>query len=142
MRTEFDPDTLTHRVDLTMPGEVRAVPPTVARLMEAVGEMPCAKGKEFEIELALTEALANAVEHGCKRDSGKTVRVTAECDPARGMLIVVRDPGEGFDPATVPSPIVGERVFSEGGRGIFLINQLMDEMRFERGGTEIWMVKR
>jgi anti-sigma regulatory factor (Ser/Thr protein kinase) len=33
-------------------------------------------------------------------------------------------------------------VFSEGGRGIFLINQLMDEMRFERGGTEIWMVKR
>ena len=142
MRTEFDPDTLTHRVDLTMPGEVGAVPPTVARLMEAVGEMPCAKGKEFEIELALTEALANAVEHGCKRDSGKTVRVTAECDPARGMLIVVRDPGEGFDPATVPSPIVGERVFSEGGRGIFLINQLMDEMRFERGGTEIWMVKR
>jgi serine/threonine-protein kinase RsbW len=142
MRTEFDPTTLTHRIDLTMPGEVKAVPPTVTRLMEAVREMACAKGKEFEIELALTEALANAVEHGCKGDAGKSVQVTAACDPTRGMLVVVRDPGTGFDPAAVPSPIVGERIYSEGGRGIFLINRLMDEIRYERGGTEIWMVKR
>jgi serine/threonine-protein kinase RsbW len=57
------------------------------------------------------------------------------------MLIVVRDPGEGFNPQSVPSPVMGQNVFSEHGRGIFLINQLMDEVRFERGGTEIHMKK-
>ena len=65
-----------------------------------------------------------------------------ECDPESGMLIVVRDPGSGFDPAEVPSPVVGERLFADHGRGIYLINHLMDEVRYERGGTEIWMRKR
>jgi serine/threonine-protein kinase RsbW len=55
------------------------------------------------------------------------------------MLIVVRDPGPGFDPASIPSPVTGQNLFSTGGRGIFLINQLMDEVRFEKGGTEIRM---
>jgi serine/threonine-protein kinase RsbW len=58
------------------------------------------------------------------------------------VLIIVRDPGDGFDPTTLPSPVHGERVYSEGGRGVFLINQLMDEVRYEKGGTEIWMRKR
>ena len=42
------------------------------------------------------------------------------------MILVVRDPGKGFDPKTIPSPLQGERVFAEHGRGIYLINQLMD----------------
>jgi anti-sigma regulatory factor (Ser/Thr protein kinase) len=58
------------------------------------------------------------------------------------MLIVVRDPGPGFDPDQIPSPIQGQNLYSTGGRGIYLINQLMDEVRFEKGGTEIHMVKR
>ena len=58
------------------------------------------------------------------------------------MLIVVRDPGDGFDPASVPSPIVGERIYMSHGRGIFLINELMDSVQFARGGTEIHMRKK
>jgi anti-sigma regulatory factor (Ser/Thr protein kinase) len=38
--------------------------------------------------------------------------------------------------------VVGEQVYREGGRGIYLINRLMDEVQFERGGTEIRMLKR
>jgi serine/threonine-protein kinase RsbW len=60
---------------------------------------------------------------------------------AGGILIVVRDPGPGFDPALVPSPICGDNVHSEHGRGVFLIRRLMDEVRYERGGTEIQMRK-
>ena len=63
------------------------------------------------------------------------------CDESRGMLIVVRDPGPGFDPQAVPSPLLGQNVFESHGRGIYLINQLMDEVRFEKGGTEIHMKK-
>ena len=57
------------------------------------------------------------------------------------MLIIVRDPGSGFDPFEVPNPINGENVYSNHGRGIYLINQLMDEVSFERNGAEIRMRK-
>ena len=60
---------------------------------------------------------------------------------AIGMIIVVKDPGSGFDPTDLPNPVVGENLYSEGGRGIFLINRLMDEVRFRDRGTEIWMRK-
>jgi serine/threonine-protein kinase RsbW len=109
--------------------------------MEIVNQMGCVTGGEFEVEVALYEALANAVEHGCGHDPNKQVEVCVACDESRGMLVIVRDPGAGFDPKSVPSPVVGENIFSDHGRGIFLINSLMDEVRFERGGTEIWMVK-
>jgi anti-sigma regulatory factor (Ser/Thr protein kinase) len=59
-----------------------------------------------------------------------------------GLLLVVRDPGVGFDPDAIPSPVQGQEVFRGHGRGIFLINELMDEVSFERGGTEIRMRKR
>jgi serine/threonine-protein kinase RsbW len=139
---DFDSAGLTTRTDVTVRGDVGAIAPAVEQIMEAVGTMGCAAGKEFEIELALTEALANAVVHGCAGDPSKTVQVCAACDPVHGVLIVVRDPGPGFDPAQVPSPIVGEQLYSEGGRGIYLINRLMDSVHYRRGGTEIWLHKR
>jgi serine/threonine-protein kinase RsbW len=55
---------------------------------------------------------------------------------------MVRDPGTGFDPEKIPSPLVGDNLYASHGRGIYLINQLMDEVQFKRGGTEIWMRKR
>jgi len=141
-RCEFDRDGLVHRFETTIPGTVEAIPPVVTRIMEEVRSMECAAGKEFDIEVAINEALANAVQHGCANDPSKQVEVTVECDPASGMLIVVKDPGSGFDPTDVPSPIVGQRLYSDHGRGIFLINELMDEVSYKNGGTEIWMRKK
>jgi serine/threonine-protein kinase RsbW len=141
-RCEFDREQLVTRFEATVPGSIDVIPSVVEQIMVVVREMGCAAGKEFDIEVAVNEALANAVEHGCGHDSSQQVEVLVECDPEHGMLIVVRDPGSGFDPAKVPSPVVGERLYADHGRGIYLINQLMDEVRYERGGTEIWMRKR
>ncbi len=58
------------------------------------------------------------------------------------MLIVVRDPGDGFDPSNIPNPVVGENLYSNHGRGIYLINQLMDEVKYLKNGTEIRMIKK
>ena len=138
---EFDAGHMVVRVQKEVPGEVEAIPPVVEQIMEVVRQQGCAEDSEFEIEVSLYEALANAVEHGCRHDPEKVVEVVVACEEHRGMIIVVRDPGPGFDPATVPSPIVGENIYADGGRGIFLINQLMDEVRFEKNGTEIWMIK-
>jgi serine/threonine-protein kinase RsbW len=139
---EFDKQDLLVRLDVTVAADKRAIGPVVDRIMKIIDEMKCAEGKEFEIETAVREAVANAVIHGAKEDPKKIVRVWVGYDAERGMIIGVRDPGSGFDPTKIPSPLNGERLYSEHGRGIYLINQLMDEVHFERGGTEIWMRKK
>jgi serine/threonine-protein kinase RsbW len=140
-RCEFDADKVLVRFTSTIKADVTAIQPVVNGVMHIIQEMKCGAGKEFQIELALREALANAIVHGCRNDPSKNVEFCVACDESRGLLIVVRDPGPGFDPASIPSPITGQNVFSEHGRGIFLISQLMDEVHFERGGTEIHMRK-
>ena len=140
-RCEFVPRDLIVRIDMSVAGDVKAIEPAVGHIMEIVSEMSCGQGREFEIETAIREALANAIVHGCRQDQSLTAQISVGCDESRGMLIVVRDPGTGFDPTKLPSPIVGEQLYAEHGRGIYLINQLMDEVRFREGGTEIWMRK-
>jgi serine/threonine-protein kinase RsbW len=138
----FESDKLILKLKVALAAERKAVDPVVHSVMDVVRGMHCAAGKEDDIELALTEALANAVVHGAKEDPSKIVECVVACDEDRGMLIVVRDPGPGFDPAAIPNCYHGENVFSNHGRGIFLINQLMDEVAFHNGGTEIHMIKR
>jgi len=137
----FDQDKLILRYESTIPADVNLISPVVESVMRMVGEMGCAAGKEFEVETALREALANAIVHGCRQDTTKQVQFWIGCDESRGMLIVVRDPGPGFDPAKVASPLAGHEIYSTHGRGIYLINQLMDEVHVLRGGTEIHMRK-
>ena len=139
---DFDPEKLRLRVRVTLAAERKSVDPVVEQVMQAVREMKCVNGKEDAIELALAEALANAVVHGAKEDPSKVVECLVACDEQRGVLIIVRDPGEGFDPKAIPSCTLGENLYSNHGRGIFLINQLMDEVKFRKNGTEIHMVKR
>ena len=141
-RCEFEEKNLLLRLDLSLPGRPEKIGPLVESVMGIVREIGCAAGKEDDVELSLSEALANAVRHGCKNDPDKTVQCVVACDEEHGMLILVRDPGPGFDPSQLPSPLVGQNVFSTHGRGIFLINQLMDDVQFESGGTEIYMRKR
>jgi serine/threonine-protein kinase RsbW len=138
----FENDKLILRLDVTLPAIVDEIAPVVNRILDLAKESGCLAGKEFEVTLSLQEALTNAVIHGAQQDPTKLVQVTASCDHARGILIVVQDPGPGFDVNSIPSPIMGERIFSSHGRGIFLINQLMDEVRFHRGGAEIHMLKK
>ena len=139
---QFECDNLIVRLDVELPGEAAAISPVVDRVLALTRDVGCAQGKEFEIETALREALANAVRYGCEHNPSKTVQLTVSCDQSRGMLIVVRDPGPGFDPDQVPSPIAGDNLYSNHGRGIFLINQLMDQVEYGHGGTEIRMLKR
>jgi serine/threonine-protein kinase RsbW len=141
-RCDFDPDDLHVRLRIEVAGRIDAIAPAIDKVMSEARAMECSRGKEFEIETALREALANAIRHGCLNDETKRVEVCVACDESRGMLIVVRDPGPGFDPGAIPSPTLGHNIYRHHGRGIYLINQLMDEVSFEKGGTEIRMRKR
>ncbi len=138
-RCEFNASELILRLDEKLPADIEKVSELVDEIMETVSTMGCAEGTEFEVQLALEEALINAIVHGAEEDPGKEIQCSVACDEGKGILIIIRDPGPGFDPASVPSPIMGENVFAAGGRGIYLINQLADEVRYEQGGTEIHM---
>jgi len=136
---EFESKNLILKLQKSLEGRIEAIPPFVDGLMSIVQSVGCAAGREREVEVALIEALANAVQHGCNNDPSKMIEVCVGCDESRGLLIVIRDPGPGFDPSSIPSPVVGQNLFSTHGRGIFLINQLVDEVHYEKGGTEIHM---
>jgi serine/threonine-protein kinase RsbW len=139
---DFDPDQLNLRLRVTLAADRKAVDPVVQQVMSVVRQMNGVDGKEDAIELALQEALANAVIHGAKEDPSKIVECLVSSDKERGILIVVRDPGPGFSPQSIPGCTVGENLYSNHGRGIFLINQLMDQVEFKKNGTEIHMIKR
>lgn len=132
----------TCRLDVTIPADVNAISPVVDGVLQIAREMKCTEGHEYEVEMALREGLANAIVHGCKGDATKKVECCVACEGSSEIVIVVRDPGEGFKPEAVPSPLGGENLYSTHGRGIYLINQLMDEVRFEAKGTEIQMRKK
>jgi serine/threonine-protein kinase RsbW len=112
------------------------------------GVMQMLKGKHWpeerimEVELALQEALANAVRHGCRNDPTRHVQCIITADNTGEIMVVVRDPGAGFETSNVADPLAPENMLKPSGRGIFLINQLMDEVDFRDGGREVQMRKR
>ena len=130
------------KLKVTLAADRDAVDPVVQSVMELVRQIHCESDKHDAIELALTEALANAVVHGAKGDASKIVECDVVANEDQSILIVVRDPGKGFNPGDIPNPLRGESVYSDHGRGIFLINQLMDKVEFLKNGTEIRMIKR
>jgi serine/threonine-protein kinase RsbW len=142
LQGDFDPEKLSLCVRVTLAANRASVDPVVAEVMETIRRVKCVDGKEDAIELALQEALANAVVHGAKEDPNQTVECIVACEENRGLIIIVRDPGPGFDVGAIPNCTIGENVYSNHGRGIFLINQLMDEVEFRKNGAEIHMVKK
>ncbi len=95
-----------------------------------------------DVVLALDEALTNAIRHGCGDDATKDVQCLVSFDDAGELVLVIRDPGAGFDPSAVPDPRAPAGLGKTGGRGVFLINQLMDAVEYGDEGREVSMRKR
>ena len=121
--------------------DTRLISPLVDWLMNLIAESGCVRGEEQYVELALREALCNAMLHGNRLDVHKLVHVHCCCEPKKGVCIVVRDQGKGFEPTHVPDPLAFENLAAEHGRGIHLTKLAMDEVSFEHGGTEVRMRK-
>jgi serine/threonine-protein kinase RsbW len=75
-------------------------------------------------------------------DRHKLVQIVCRCEPGKGISMVVKDQGQGFDPNTVPDPTAAENIGADHGRGIWVMKSVMDEVSFECGGTEVRMRKR
>jgi serine/threonine-protein kinase RsbW len=129
-------------IQMELPSEVTAISPSVDKLMLLIKRCRCAPGSEIDIEIALREALENAVIHGNHRDPGKHVYVSCRCEAGEEVSITVRDEGQGFDSNALPDPTAPGAIESSHGRGIYLMKALMDEVHFEDGGAVVHMRKK
>lgn len=127
-------------IDTWIPSEISAISPLVERLMLLIEGSHCITGEEPAVQLALREALNNAVVHGNRLDAEKLVHVRCRA-VGKGISITVSDQGAGFDLNTVPDPLSDENLMAEHGRGIRLMKLVMDEVSFERRGSKVHLWK-
>jgi len=125
-----------------MPSAIQAISPLVDRLMRLIEGSQCVPGEEFNVEMALREALENAVVHGNQEDPETKVHIRCRCGPGNEISIVVMDQGKGFDVGKIVGSGLTSDPASEHGRGIQLMKAYMDDVRFERGGSEVHMRSR
>lgn len=127
--------------EIWIASRANAISPLVDLLMELIERSGCVAGEESDVELALREAVNNAVVHGNGMEAHKLVRIWCRCEPGKGVSLSVLDQGQGFDPNAVPDPLAIENLEAEHGRGIHLMKLAMDEVWFQRGGREVHMWK-
>ena len=132
---------LSQLLDLSIAADGDAIASVVDVVSEILTRMKVLEEKRFEVALAVQEALANAVVHGCGNDPSKQVRCQLLSDPDGRIVIIVTDPGPGFRPELVADPRHADNLHADHGRGVYLIRRLMDEVHFERGGNQIHMWK-
>jgi serine/threonine-protein kinase RsbW len=128
-------------VEASIPSEIEAISPLVDWLMQLIEGFQCATDNEPAVKLALREALNNAVLHGNGMDAHKVVEVRCCCEWGKGVWLIVKDQGNGFDPNVVPDALAPDRLEAEHGRGICLMRLSMDQVLFECGGSEVRMWK-
>ena len=122
--------------------DIALISPLVDWLTNLISASHCICGEEEEVELAIREALSNAMLHGNRLEARKLVHIRCHCEWRNGVSIIVTDQGQGFDPNQVPDPLAVENLLAEHGRGIYLMKRAMDEVSFERGGAEVHMRKK
>jgi serine/threonine-protein kinase RsbW len=90
------------------------------------------------IIVAVTESVNNAIVHGNRNNKEKNVYIALDVNDTN-ICFTVQDEGKGFDPQILPDPTAPENIEKPGGRGIFLIRSLADEVKFKENGTKIEM---
>jgi serine/threonine-protein kinase RsbW len=91
-----------------------------------------------DILISITEAVNNAIIHGNNADESKRVRINME-GQSTGVAISVSDEGKGFDPERIPDPTAPENLECCGGRGVYIMSRLADELSFANNGSTVQM---
>ena len=129
-----------NRLVFTIPSDFAAGRQVQQQILEDVQRHGFAGQSFFAINLALEEALTNAIKHGNRLDPSKKVRIEAKVT-AKEARITIEDEGAGFNRGGVPDPTVDENLEKCSGRGILLIEAYMSRVTWDRGGRRVKMVK-
>ncbi len=130
--------------ELSLPSRIDTVATAAAAVAEFVSRSGITEDAAFGIDMAVREAVTNAVVHGNRQDENKTVEVTLKSSPD-AVEISVHDQGAGFNPEAIPDPTAEGNILKASGRGIFFMRSFMDEVDWlirPGGGTTVRMLKR
>jgi serine/threonine-protein kinase RsbW len=130
--------------ELKFPSDVGAIGDAAAAVSEFMNRLGISEDVAFGVDMAVREAVTNAVVHGNKLDAAKVVEIKLRNTP-NAFEITVRDQGTGFNPNEVPDPTRDENILKTSGRGIFFMRNFMDEVDWSedpQGGTNVRMVKK
>jgi serine/threonine-protein kinase RsbW len=100
--------------------------------------------EEFELDddiygnimIAVTESVNNAIKHGNSGDKSKSVSLSLFLEES-AIKFLIKDEGPGFDFENLPDPTAPENLEKIGGRGIFLMKNLSDEVSFKENGSSV-----
>lgn len=93
----------------------------------------------INFQIAVSEALVNAIVHGNEENPEKHVYVDIECNTKK-LQVKIRDEGKGFNITELPDPTNKENILKESGRGIYIIRTLVDEFDCSSGDTGTVMI--
>ena len=133
---------MEHDLVLEIPTDVRSIEHAVDYVMERCRTCETyQKRLRLNFRVGLTEALTNAMLYGNEYDPSKRGRVEVTLEGGR-LEARVTDQGRGFDPSTIPDPTEPENILKSGGRGLFLMRQLLDEVSYNDQGNQVTLVLR
>lgn len=130
--------------ELILPSRIETIAEAAAAAGDVARRYGFGEDALFGIDMAVREAVTNAVLHGNKQDASKPVEI-GFMNTGAGLVITVRDRGTGFDPVAVPDPTAEQNLLKSSGRGILFMRNFMDEVAWERhpqGGTLVRMTKK
>jgi serine/threonine-protein kinase RsbW len=130
--------------ELILPSRIEAIGEASAAAAQFAKRSGLSEDEAYGVDMAVREAVTNAVLHGNRQSASKTVEVRFKSSP--GLVeITVRDKGAGFDPRGVPDPTDPQNVLKTSGRGILFMKNFMDEVEWTphpEGGTVVRMTKK
>ncbi len=133
---------ITAEISLRLPSEVVWIEEAVELIARhCLAGYQSSSRFRFRLRVALSEALANAIVCGNGEDPTKVVHIRVEC-LVEQVHLHVTDQGCGFNPRTIPEPVLPDDIENPCGRGLFLIRSLMDQVRFNDRGNSICMTLR
>ena len=129
-----------HTIQLEIPSKIKLIYVLDAVASEILQEMEFDEETAEQANLAVIEAGTNAILHGNGNDANKRVYIQFLVGEDK-LTVMIRDEGQGFNPNAVPDPLDPDNILNASGRGIFLMQMLMDEVSYNEQGTEVQMVK-
>ncbi|MGH9941561.1 MAG: ATP-binding protein [Pyrinomonadaceae bacterium] len=130
--------------EITLPSRIESIAEAAEAAAAVAGRMKLSEEVSFGLDLAVREAVTNAVLHGNKQDAAKPVEVAFKRAGAE-LVVTVRDRGTGFDPTTLPDPTDAQNLLKASGRGILFMRTFMDSVEWDQhpgGGTVVRMTKK
>ncbi|MEQ1828353.1 MAG: ATP-binding protein [Pirellula sp.] len=126
--------------DKVLPSDLEVGHSVIEELLQALNAAGWDGTDLFRIQMAIEEAVVNAIEHGNKREVAKKVHVILRVTPQEAWMQVT-DEGCGFDHRNVADPTDDELLDKPRGRGVLLIRELMSESFYNECGNQVTMIK-